>query len=43
MVLDKIHQIANITSNYEIQAIQSVDKAKKIGLLLVFNKILFFI
>lgn len=43
MVLDKIHQIAIITSNYEIQAIQSVDKAKKIGLLLVFSKILFFI
>lgn len=29
MVLDKIHQIATITSNYEIQAIQSVDKAEK--------------
>ena len=43
MVLDKIHQIATITSNYEIHAIQSVDKAKKIGLLLVFSKILFFI
>lgn len=38
-----MNKIATITSNYEIQAIQSVDKAKKIGLLLVFSKILFFI